>query len=104
MKTVLRDRKHLDWLRELPCVKCGMKESVGAHIRKYGDGGTGMKPSDDRAIPLCGVCHDFQHRCGELTFYKDVWKAIYLAKGLYLFSGDMFNSINLIGKYRGELF
>jgi hypothetical protein len=46
----------------------------------------GIKPSDNRVLPLCFKCHDIQHKQGEYTFwggFDGVIKAIELALSLY---------------------
>lgn len=71
-KPDLRRRvQHLAFVRQLPCVACGKAApSEAAHVRTETDGGTGMKPSDRYAVPLCADCHAKQHRIGELTFWS----------------------------------
>jgi hypothetical protein len=64
----------------------------------------GMKPSDRWTIPLCGVCHRYQHQHGESSFYRNIEAARELANGLYLFSGDEYNALSLIAKKRQEMF
>ena len=62
---------HLAFVRLLPCVACGKAApSDAAHVRTGTDGGTGMRPSDRYAVPLCTACHAKQHRIGELTFWS----------------------------------
>src|SRR5215831_15985701 len=62
---------HLAFVRQLSCVACGRAApSDAAHVRTGTDGGTGMKPGDRYAIPLCAACHAKQHRVGELTFWS----------------------------------
>lgn len=65
------DRKYLQWLSELPCMFCNI-EPCGEphHVRIGTDGGMGMKPSDDNAIPTCHNCHNEIHTKGERTFYE----------------------------------
>src|SRR5215471_16278683 len=64
-----RRRQHLAFVRQLPCVACGKAApSEAAHVRTGTDGGTGVKPGDRYAVPLCTACHAKQHRIGELTF------------------------------------
>jgi hypothetical protein len=41
-----------------------------AHVRTGTDGGTGIKPGDRYAVPLCAACHAEQHRVGELAFWS----------------------------------
>ena len=71
-KPNLRNRvAHLAFVRQLSCVACGRAApSDAAHVRTGTDGGTGMKPGDRYAIPLCAACHAKQHRVGELTFWS----------------------------------
>jgi hypothetical protein len=38
------------------------------HVRLDGNGGTGLKPGDDRVIPLCGYHHRKLHDIGQRTF------------------------------------
>lgn len=77
---IIRCAPHLRFLRSLECAVKG--RSVGltgiehlcggrieaAHVRIGTDGGTGMKPGDNWAIPLCADAHAQQHRIGELSF------------------------------------
>src|SRR5215472_12000781 len=71
-KPNLRSRvAHLAFVRLLPCVACGKAApSDAAHVRTGTDGGTGIKPADRYAVPLCAACHAKQHRVGELTFWS----------------------------------
>jgi hypothetical protein len=71
-KPNLRSRvAHLAFVRLLPCVACGKAApSDAAHVRTGTDGGTGIKPGDRYAVPLCAACHAKQHRVGELTFWS----------------------------------
>lgn len=59
--------KYLDWLKDKPCCVCGKEpyadhKSIPHHCRVNGSGGTGIKPSDTYALPLCHKCHDSLHR------------------------------------------
>ena len=66
-----RQGQHLAFIRQLPCVACGKAApSDAAHVRTGTDSGTGMKPSDRFAVPLCTACHAKQHRIGELSFWS----------------------------------
>jgi len=68
---VRRRVQHLAFVRRLPCVACGKAApSHAAHVRTGTDGGTGMKPGDRYAVPLCAACHARQHQVGELTFWS----------------------------------
>lgn len=86
---MIRDKHHLEFIRDLPCCKCLKCPSDPAHIRIGTDGGTGLKPSDCWVVPLCRECHSKQHMNGERTFwgpYLD--RAKDLAADLYLKTGD----------------
>jgi len=100
----IRDKKHLAFIRTLPCFKCWKKPSDPAHISTKNDGGMAIKATDKNVIPLCRVCHQEQHRIGFKAFFKDIDKALHLAHGLYLFSGDRINSIQLMLKMKSEVF
>lgn len=88
--------KHLDFIRELPCLLCPDTTTVeAAHIR-YGDPradkpitGIGIKPDDAFAIPLCGRHHREQHTRGERKFWeKHVIDPVFVALALFRVSGD----------------
>lgn len=64
--------QHLRWLRGCVCAVsdafCEGKIEA-AHVRIRTDGGTGLKPSDCYAVPLCSTHHREQHGKGEVTFW-----------------------------------
>lgn len=103
-KNPVRCKKHLAFIRSLPCVRCGCNESQAAHIRIASDGGMGMKPGDNYTLPLCHVCHSAQHNIGERSFYKSIEAAHELANALWLLSGDVITAIGLIVRKRRDLF
>jgi hypothetical protein len=80
----------LAFVRLLPCVACGKAApSDAAHVRTGTDGGTGIKPGDRYAVPLCAACHAEQHRVGELTFWSALRiDPINVAARLWVVSGD----------------
>jgi len=86
--------KHLEFIRQLPCVVCGKRNDFGspvqaAHIRCGTDGGTAIKPSDRYTVPLCEQCHAKQHRVGELTFWSTLRiDPLNIALRLWTISGD----------------
>ena len=56
-----RDKKYLAWIRTLPCLACGGK-SEACHVRQPHSGaGTGVKPHDYYAIPLCNKDHSYEN-------------------------------------------
>lgn len=77
--------RHLAMIRKCPCLGCDADPArVAAHLRTGTRGGTGLKPADRYALPLCHYCHIRQHTEGELTFWfrlhidpakiaKDLW-------------------------------
>jgi hypothetical protein len=91
-KPHLRKRvQHLAFVRQLPCVACGKAApSEAAHVRTGTDGGTGIKPGDRYAVPLCAACHGKQHRIGELTFWSALrFDPLNVAARLWTVSGDV---------------
>ena len=66
----LRDRKYLNSYRDASCCACGVRDGtvVGAHIRHGHGGGMGLKPGDDRTLPLCAKCHA-EEGSGETAFW-----------------------------------
>lgn len=75
-------RNHLRFIRGLPCLVPGCRHTdiQAAHIRmasrlhgKLDDAGTGRKPDDKWALPLCRLHHtdgpEAQHRIGEQAFW-----------------------------------
>ena len=92
LKPNLRKRvQHLVFVRQLSCVACGKAApSEAAHVRTGTDGGTGMKPRDRYALPLCAACHAKQHRLGELTFWSALRvDPLNVATRLWAVSGDL---------------
>ncbi len=78
----LQEPTHLQAIRKLPCLKCGLDEmSEAAHVRMNSAAfnkraGKGEKPDDRWATPLCPACHrtdeDSQHKVGEETFWHNL--------------------------------
>lgn len=96
----IRNRKHLDWLKTLPCTACGRGPCDPAHIRIGGNGGTSLKPGDDNAVPLCRDCHTKQHG-GERSFWRDkLDRARDLANGLYVITGQDEMAIPMIYRFQ----
>jgi hypothetical protein len=44
-----------EWMTRQPCIFCGKRPSVSAHIR---GGGTGRKADASETAPMCTKCHD----------------------------------------------
>lgn len=102
-KKYIRDEKHRRFIASLPCVICGRGDVQAAHVRRGQDGGTGLKPSDDRVVPLCCFHHDLQHKQGELHFWYGFGgyeAAAALGKKLYAVTGDRDKAYKLIRDFR----
>src|SRR5664279_2587355 len=66
-----RDEDYKAWIREMPCIACGINDrSEAAHTGT--DGGMSMKASDYSCVPLCSDCHTqapgAYHRVGKRAF------------------------------------
>lgn len=99
----IRDKNHLAFIRKLPCIVCGKSPCEAAHIRTNSGAGTGIKPGDDRVVPLCTMCHKKQHATSEVKFYYPYggWeRAVVLAKALYEITGDIEKGKLLVMEYR----
>lgn len=77
----VRNEKHLQYIRSLPCCVCGDNTSTeAAHIRtgsiNHGKPSTGMaeKPNDAWCVPLCGSHHREQHSMNEMAFWAKYGK------------------------------
>lgn len=77
---VLRVPQFLKFVRQFSCTAavghpqapCECEGPIeAAHVRTGTDGGTGMKPSDCYALPLCSKHHRRQHQIGEGPFEKE---------------------------------
>lgn len=77
----LIDERHLDRIRQLPCLVCGKEPAEAAHVRYASSQhnkpvtGLGRKPDDKWAVPLCPDCHrngqGSQHTRGERAFWEE---------------------------------
>lgn len=69
------ETKYLRAVRDMSCVITGQHANefqsvVPAHIRWGLGGGTGLKPPDNRVLPLVASLHDLQHVQGEVPFWR----------------------------------
>jgi hypothetical protein len=65
------DKKRLARIRQLPCLLChAPPPSEAAHLRIGHVAGTGLKPPDDLAIPLCHEHHRKETEMGPPLFWK----------------------------------
>jgi hypothetical protein len=65
----IRDRAWLDEVRDQPCIITGTTPCDPAHIRYGLSGGMGLKPDDNRVLPLAHELHRQQHDIGEISFW-----------------------------------
>lgn len=106
----VKNEKHLEFIRSLPCLCCGNDiETEAAHIRAgnefYGKRPTGgsEKPSDCWTIPLCGRCHREQHKMNERGYWGERNIDPFLvALSLYASSGDFVTGESIINLHRGN--
>ena len=66
-----RNRDHLRFVMQQPCLLCGRKPSDAHHIRFVQPRALGRKASDEYAVPLCRSHHRAVHRAGD---EKAWWK------------------------------
>lgn len=72
----IKEPKHLDLIRQLPCVVCNTMPVEAAHIRsgspRHGKRYVGVaEKSDDKwTLPLCPKHHRAQHAMNELKFWQ----------------------------------
>jgi len=67
-----RNRQHLRYVMQQPCLICGRKPSDPHHLRYMQPRALGRKASDEFAVPLCRVHHRAAHRVGDERAW---WKA-----------------------------
>jgi hypothetical protein len=60
-----RNREHLRYVMQQPCLVCGRNPSDPHHLRHLQPRALGRKPSDEFAVPLCRVHHRAAHRAGD---------------------------------------
>ena len=72
MKSRFRSRRYRQYVASLGCVICGA-DAQAAHVR-IGHYAMGLKPSDDRVVPLCPYHHtdgpDAQHKSNEQDWWQ----------------------------------
>jgi hypothetical protein len=60
-----RNREHLRYVAQQPCLVCGRKPSDPHHLRHVQPRALGRKASDEFAVPLCRIHHRSVHRAGD---------------------------------------
>jgi hypothetical protein len=67
-----RDKAHLRYVTQQPCLLCGRKPSDPHDLRHLQPRALGRKASDEFAVPLCRIHHRLVHRVGnEAAWWKD---------------------------------
>jgi hypothetical protein len=63
----IRDREHVRFVAQQPCLICGRIPSDPHHLRFAQSRALGRKVSDEFTVPLCRGHHQEVHRCGDET-------------------------------------
>ena len=67
-----RNRDHLRFVAQQPCLICGRKPSDPHHLRHLQPRALGRKASDEFSVPLCRIHHRLVHRVGnEAAWWQD---------------------------------
>ncbi len=61
----IRDRDHVKFVAQHPCLICGRRPSDAHHLRFAQSRALGRKVSDEFTVPLCRGHHREVHRCGD---------------------------------------
>lgn len=61
----IRDREHVKFVAQQPCLICGRRPSDAHHLRFTQSRALGRKVSDEFTVPLCRGHHREVHRCGD---------------------------------------
>jgi len=68
-----RNREHLRYVAQQPCLVCGRRPSDPHHLRFAQPRALGRKVSDEFAVPLCRIHHRLVHRVGnEEAWWQEV--------------------------------
>jgi ERF superfamily protein len=88
-----RNRDHLRFVMQQPCLLCGRRPSDAHHIRFLQPRALGRKASDEFAVPLCRSHHRTVHRAGDekawwkqagidpIKVARKLWKHTHLDEG-----------------------
>lgn len=100
-------KKHIDFIRGLPCLICGNNiETQAAHVRyaepRANKPITGMQYRDDRwVVPLCGECHALQHDGSERGYWESIGiNPVWAASELRHVSGDHEAGCRIVEAFR----
>lgn len=67
----IRDRAHLKYVAQQPCLVCGRMPCDAHHLRFTQSRALGKKVSDEFTVPLCRGHHREVHRCGDEAGWWD---------------------------------
>jgi len=69
----IRDRSHVKFVAQHPCLICGRRPSDAHHLRFAQSRALGRKVSDEFTVPLCRGHHREVHHCGdEAAWWRNV--------------------------------
>ncbi len=69
----IRDREHVRYVAQQPCLVCGRQPSDAHHLRFAQSRALGRKVSDEFTVPVCRIHHRAIHGAGdEKAWWKDI--------------------------------
>jgi Protein of unknown function (DUF968) len=86
-----RSEEYLEWVRGQQSIASQSSQYIVAHhVRCFGWGGMGLKPSDYRTVPLTHGEHMELHQHGEIEFWEsqDIDPRTYIAAQLLIYLRD----------------
>jgi len=99
-----RNREHLRYVAQQPCLVCGRKPSDPHHLRHVQPRALGRKASDEFAVPLCRSHHRAVHRASNEQAWWDATgiDPIKIARKLWKHTRVNEGRIQLDGKPQGK--
>ena len=81
----IRNKDHLQFVAQQPCLICGRRPSHAHHLRFAQRKALGLKVSDEFTVPLCSVHHDAVHRVGNEQgwWVSQAWDPLKVAAQLW---------------------
>ena len=104
----MKHAKHLDFIRQLPCLICEDNTTVEACHVKFADGriaklNSAQRKDDTIVLPMCGKHHRAQHAISERGFWAGHGiDAVLTGLALYAASGDYQRGIDILKAARGK--
>ena len=97
-------KKHLNFIRSLPCVICGDNTATEAcHVRMSDariakpESGIGRKPPDYFTVPMCSKHHRQQHEGSERKWWENqLLDPVIISLALYAATDDYEQGINIL--------